>query len=116
MQDYQDWTVETAVYPEAGKYTERELNYLVHGLTGEAGELANKFKKFLRRGAIILREDASLDLLPEEAEMLIDEMGDILWYLCRMAETLGIPIEDIANRNRRKLEERKAADEIKSHS
>lgn len=62
IEEYQEWTLSTAVYPEAGKYTERELNYLIHGLTGEAGELANKFKKLLRSKRIILSSDTTVFL------------------------------------------------------
>ena len=35
---YQEWTATTAVYPE-----DKELEYLVNGLTSEAGEVAGKW-------------------------------------------------------------------------
>ena len=114
--EYQEWTLQTALYPEEGKYTERELNYLVHGLVGEAGELANKFKKLLRNGAIHLGVETPISLDDSQKEILVDEMGDILWYFSRLSEVLGATVESIAGSNVSKLMARKKLNEIKDHS
>ncbi|MAL10745.1 MAG: hypothetical protein CMF74_13920, partial [Maricaulis sp.] len=44
--DYQARACETAIFPK-----HRATEYLTLGLTGEAGEIANKVKKFIRDGA-----------------------------------------------------------------
>ncbi len=64
------------------------------GAAGEAGEFVNQVKK-----VIFHQHDAD----PEE---LAKELGDILWYVARGADALGIPLEEIARRNIRKLWER----------
>ena len=44
--EYQRKAAETAIFPK-----EKALEYLTLGLTGEAGEIANKVKKLIRDGA-----------------------------------------------------------------
>jgi len=90
-------------YQEAARSTrvpagDNPLIYSTLGLTGEAGELANKVKK-------ILREDANR---AELIEGIKEEMGDVLWYLSAMADDLGVTLEDIANINVEKLKSRYA--------
>ena len=43
---YQARACETAIFPK-----HQAMEYLTLGLTGEAGEIANKVKKFIRDGA-----------------------------------------------------------------
>ncbi len=110
---YQDWTLSTAVYPEAGYKTEREFNYLQHGASGECGETSGYWKKLLRKGVVQLGNNFRLDNLPiEHAEKLIDEMGDELWYLARKCDALGITLEMLATFNVNKLEQRKAEGQL----
>lgn len=98
--DYQDWTEKTAIYPkDAG------LAYTIIGLTSEVGEVAGKFKKCLRDDAGILTE--------EKKQQLIDELGDVMWYVARVAAELKTPLEDVIQRNHDKLEDRLARDVIK---
>jgi NTP pyrophosphatase (non-canonical NTP hydrolase) len=68
------------------------LCYLALGLAGEAGEVANKVKK-------VYRDDAGTDAI-------IDELGDVLWYLSETARELGTSLEVVAHLNIKKLEER----------
>src|SRR5688572_29495102 len=88
MSVYQEWTSETAVYPEKDQLTDFELNYLITGFVGEAGELANKYKKLLRAGKQVPGINITTALSAEDAEMLIDEAGDSLWYLARIFKVL----------------------------
>ena len=97
---YQEWTLSTAVYPNAGKHGFDEMNYLVHGLTSEAGEVAGKLKK-------IIRGDKP------DAEALVSELSDVLWYLTRICDNVGINLEQLADYNFAKLEERKKTNTIK---
>lgn len=116
INDYTRWTDETAVYPEAGRNTERELNYLIMAFSGESGEVANEFKKRIRDKTVILEKFRSPKLTPLQKEKLVKELGDSLWYMVRIAKVLGYSMEQVAQLNHDKLMERKAADAIKDHS
>lgn len=116
LKDYQEWTIETAVYPEAGLKTDFELNYLIMGFVGEAGELANKYKKLLRNGALELGPNSALELKGGEVESLLDEAGDALWYLARILEVLDYDFIRLAARNQMKLSQRKDEGTLKNHT
>lgn len=94
---YQEWTDSTAVYPHAGSGNIEELMYAALGLTGEAGEVSNKIKKLFRDG----------DSAEKRAE-LAKEIGDVMWYVARLARVLDINLEDVLAANQAKLESRKA--------
>jgi len=40
------------------------------------------------------------------------ELGDVLWYIANIAEDLDIPLQDIAEENIGKLQDRKDRDKI----
>lgn len=92
--EYQEWSLSTAIYPGAGTGNDQELTYLALGLNGEAGEVADKIKKHLR--------DNKLDI-----GGIIYELGDVCWYIARMADALGYEFEDLLTINHSKLESRK---------
>jgi len=75
------------------------INYPILGLLGEAGELANKYKKVLR--------DDNGELSEEKREALIDELGDVLWYTGALADDLGVTLGEVAYRNYKKLKSRR---------
>lgn len=113
LDDYQRWTSSTATYPEVDQQTERELNYCVLGLAGEAGEVAGALKKAIRKGTVKLDANVYASGLPTEViDKIIDECGDTLWYLARVAKTLGISLSELADINVAKLEKRLASGEI----
>lgn len=89
FEEYQNEAKKTAIYNEQYKVT-----YPILGLCGEAGELANKYKKTLRDGAKINNEDAE------------KELGDILWYVSQVATDMGLDLELIARLNIEKLKSR----------
>jgi NTP pyrophosphatase (non-canonical NTP hydrolase) len=93
---YQNATDKTAIYPSAGKGNPAALNYVLVALGGEAGEVLNKWKKYLRDGT-------SLD---ELYPLIADELGDILWYCARAALEMGYSFSDVADQNLFKLENR----------
>ena len=99
INDYQKWTISTAVYPGAGKHGFQEMIYLTLGMASEAGEFAGKIKKIVRGDVI-------------DPESVVAEAGDVLWYLARICDNMGIQMEDLAEYNMRKLEERKAKNAI----
>jgi NTP pyrophosphatase (non-canonical NTP hydrolase) len=60
----------------------------------EAGELQNKLKKYLYHGH------------PLDKDEIIEELGDLLWYIAAIATTLDINLTDITKKNIEKLEKR----------
>ncbi|MHA2045159.1 MAG: nucleoside triphosphate pyrophosphohydrolase family protein [Candidatus Thorarchaeota archaeon] len=86
----------TSIYPDKGA----NLNYTIHGLTGEAGELANKWKKVIRDDDCVLTE--------ESREAMAKELADVLWYLSACAFELGYTTEDLAKLSAEKLLGRRA--------
>lgn len=75
------------------------LLYPVLGLAGEAGELLNKIKKIYRDSGGIYTHD--------DCNAVIDELGDVLWYLSEVATQLRIELSVVAERNLLKLASRK---------
>ena len=107
LDEYQDRCADTANYADAGLGTETAINYTVLGLAGEAGEVADKWKK-------VLRGDHGKDgLTPAVRDSLKAELGDNLWYIARCAHELGFSLSDVANANIAKLASRKQRDTIK---
>lgn len=90
---YQAATDRTAIYPQAGTGSVAAINYAILGLVGEAGEIANKWKKHFRDG-IPLEE-----LLP----IISDEVGDVIWYVARLAKEMGYSFNLVAEHNLEKL-------------
>ena len=88
LSQYQAKAKETAIYPE-----DKALEYLALGLTGEAGEVANKVKKVIRDGS--------------SPDNIIHELGDVLWYLAMLSTELGYSLDTIADKNLWKLANRK---------
>jgi NTP pyrophosphatase (non-canonical NTP hydrolase) len=92
--EYQFRTGLTASYPQA-----RAIEYLVLGLTSEAGEVAGKYKKIIRDNDGIITQESML--------ALADEVGDVLWYCSELAKHLNMNLGAIAIRNAEKLQSRK---------
>lgn len=69
------------------------------GLCGEAGEVAEIIKKNIR--------NAGGDFSRINADSLSKELGDVLWYISMLADTFGITLNDIAELNMKKLNDRK---------
>ena len=75
------------------------------GMAGEAGEVSNKIKKYLR-----VNEDdpraADLKDDPVARAKILDELGDILWYVALLSMELDSSLEEVADRNNGKLSKR----------
>ena len=64
------------------------------GLCGESGEFADIVKKQRFHGH------------KQDKEALKNELGDVLWYVANLCETLGLSMGDVAMDNVRKLAKR----------
>ncbi len=91
---YQKVALTTAIYPR-----EQAIIYPTLGLTGEAGEVANKVKKIIRDGSNFKDEKLVSEIKAE--------IGDCLWYIAVLASDFDIKLSDIASANLEKLEKRK---------
>ena len=91
---YQQVAKQTAIYPR-----EQAIIYPTLGLTGEAGEVANKVKKIIRDDGY--KNNESL------VQEISAEIGDCLWYISVLADDIGCKLSDIANANLEKLANRK---------
>lgn len=63
-------------------------------LAGEAGELANRTKKVFFHGH------------PYDQEKVVEELGDLLWYIAIYASEIGVSLSEVASRNLKKLNAR----------
>ena len=97
---YQKVALTTAIYPR-----EQAIIYPTLGLTGEAGEVANKVKKIIRDGSNFKDEKLVSEIKAE--------IGDCLWYIAVLANDFDIKLSDIASTNLIKLENRKKKDTIR---
>ncbi len=64
------------------------------GLAGEAGEFADMMKKVHGHGHTLDKEKAA------------KELGDVLWYLSVLADSIGFKLSEIAEKNVQKLKAR----------
>lgn len=102
--EYEELAVRTATF--SGKQKEHILAYLTLGVTGEAGEIAEKIKKAMRNEEGVISE--------ERRDALKLEVGDVLWYLTMLSRELNFTLEDAAKANIEKLADRARRDVIKS--
>ncbi|GLY29364.1 nucleoside triphosphate pyrophosphohydrolase family protein [Kineosporia sp. NBRC 101731] len=91
---YQRGALRTA----APREKKNELLHLVLGLVGESGEIAEKFKKWVR--------DLDSDESRIDRDDLAKELGDVLWYVAVLADYLDLSLDDIAAGNLAKLADR----------
>lgn len=96
--EYQIEARKTAIYPNMNMSHSLALAYLGLGLTGEAGECAEKIKKLIRDKDGVITE--------EFKDNLILEISDIMWYMSNLCSELNIPLETVAYKNLEKLKSR----------
>lgn len=123
LNDYQDKTGETAIYPGHDGPTwpnAQALSYLGLGL-GEAGEVQGKLKKLARDGTLghipveFLTDRERTEIAAGigtrlDRTEIAQELGDLLWYVAQLAGVLGFSLADVAQGNLDKLASRKARD------
>jgi NTP pyrophosphatase (non-canonical NTP hydrolase) len=92
-------------YQRAAMRTASGMNYEGHngqglllnavmGLNGEAGEVIDLVKKSLFQGHVL------------DTKHMVEELGDVAWYLAVCCEALGVTLEDVMAANIEKLKAR----------
>jgi NTP pyrophosphatase (non-canonical NTP hydrolase) len=99
LDEYQKGARTTAIYPK-----ESRIVYPTLGLTGEAGEVADKVKKVIR--------DNGGQFSDERKREIALELGDVMWYVASLAHDLGYSLEEVAQMNLDKLASRMQRDKI----
>lgn len=90
LNEYQELAMRTA----SKRTPERKIVVATLGLCGEAGEIAEKIKKWLEHGHELCRED------------LLEEHGDLFWYLADSVTAHGFTLSEVATANIEKLRKR----------
>jgi NTP pyrophosphatase (non-canonical NTP hydrolase) len=89
--EYQIKSRKTAMYPNLNN----NFIYPTLGLSGEAGEVAEKIKKIIRDKSSIVSED--------DKKEIQKELGDVLWYVAQLATELNLNLDEVAQNNIDKL-------------
>ena len=95
--DFDNYQIEarkTALYPNKDK----NFIYPTLGLVGESGEVAEKIKKILRD------KNGKFDY--ESRTAIKKELGDVLWYLANLCNELDFTLNEVAEANLEKLNNR----------
>ena len=100
LDDYQKQALTTAIYHSK----KDNLLHWTLGLCGESGEVAEKFKKWIR--------DNNSDMAALDTEDLAKELGDVLWYVAVLADELGFSLDQVAEHNVAKLASRHKRNKI----
>ena len=80
-----------------GRVAIRRIMRVLHGAVGmstEAGEVLDQVKKHVFYGK------------PLDRGKLVEELGDVMWYVMLCADALGVPLERVLELNVEKLEAR----------
>lgn len=111
LDTYQRIATKSAIYP--GQGTPLGLAYVALKLNGEAGEFAEHVGKAMRDDDLMCGHFAEAEpnvfelrdntLTPERRELIIKEIGDVLWYLSAACNELGISLSEAATINLEKL-------------
>lgn len=96
--EYQAAALATAVYPNPGEMTREGITYTVLGLASEAGEVAGALKRVIR--------DDGWPISDERYQQIVDELGDVLWYVATAAREMGCSLDTVAQWNLAKLTNR----------
>lgn len=87
------YQTETARTDRPALFNEAVANHAM-GLAGETGELVDALKKLLFHGHKV------------EQERVRNELGDVLWYVARIAADFGLTLSEVADANIAKLRAR----------
>lgn len=94
--DYQRQAARTLIDGPDAQYSDHQLMLVWNalGLAGEAGEVADSIKKMVFHQHGIDRD------------VLVKEIGDVLWYVAALCSKLSINMSEVMERNIAKLQTR----------
>ena len=92
LSNYQDWVWETTT-PKEG---DNGGWWACSGMAAEAGESLALFEKAYRKG------------VPVDRSILMDELGDVLWFLTAVCNMMDIELSDVMMHNVHKINTRQA--------
>jgi NTP pyrophosphatase (non-canonical NTP hydrolase) len=95
VDDY--WGLDSGTFDPAKHGGIPEIAYLAIAIAGEAGEISEKVKKAYREHGG--RTDSAA---------IVKELGDLLYYVTKMAHLHGVAIEEVAQANVEKLFDRRS--------
>ena len=84
-------------FQKSTEIKELDLKYMALGLGGEVGEVLNEIKK--------LERDDNNIMTSERKIKIIEEMGDVLWYMSAMCNRLDTNFDELIKHNKNKLVE-----------
>ena len=95
--EYQNKALETAIF---NKDPLMDKTIWAMGISGEAGEIIEKWKK------IVAYKDGEIS----ETDVLEikKELGDVMWYVALLAHSLELSLDSVVELNVNKLADRKA--------
>jgi len=113
LNEYQDAAQAVSTWAPGG---EKSIAYYTLKLNGEAGEVAELVGKAWRGdyGPIDVHAPGAIEsiLAATHEDKLVRELGDVLWYVQKIASKINVDLETVATENLRKLQarvDRKAA-------
>ncbi len=103
-EQYRQFLQDTSWYKHAGHDNSGEIAYLALGLAGETGEFVDQVKKVVRVSGFdnynefrrVMESDGVKD-------KLVEELGDVLWYMTRIMDVLKVDIQELMIHNTFKL-------------
>jgi NTP pyrophosphatase (non-canonical NTP hydrolase) len=99
-EDWQEWIYGRWEKQRRRNKTQRDLIAIMGlGLGGEAGEVQEHIKKYLRDGAFKRKE-------------FLWELGDCLHYLTRIVDEFGFTLDEVMQANMDKLERRDRGERV----
>lgn len=91
IEEYVAWTENTCAKLDTPL---TDIVHMLFGMSTEVGELTDVFKKFIAYGKEV------------DAVNVVEELGDILYYIASFCRIYGVPLSDVIARNIAKLETR----------
>ena len=94
--EYSAFVTANSFYAHVDEGNAGEFGYLQAGISGEAGEQLEIYKKVVRTTGVYHFEDFIREMFEEtNLEKLLKEVGDVLWYMVRLCTVLQISLEDL---------------------
>lgn len=103
--EYQQQALSTAFTDPKYKDNLMEQTIWAMGISGEAGEVIEKWKKIVAYNSGNITEG--------NLEDLKKELGDVIWYLAVFADSLGLKLSEVIELNVSKLKDRQKREVIK---